>query len=40
MKRTYIAPTLVVAGVVEQTLSGPVFGNEIAQPLTKRPLQS
>jgi hypothetical protein len=36
MKKTYAAPALQsIGGVVNQTLSGPVSGNEIAQPLTK-----
>ncbi len=36
MKKTYISPTLLTLGsVVCETLSGPVSGNEIAEPTAK-----
>lgn len=37
MRKTYVAPALLsIGGVVNETLSGAVSGNEIAEPLTKR----
>ena len=39
MKKSYVAPTLLIAGrVVQETLSGPQIGNEVAEPLRKHPL--
>lgn len=36
MKKTYTHPVVAAAGpVVQHTQSGIVFGNELAQPLTK-----
>jgi hypothetical protein len=36
MKKTYAAPALLTIGsLVPETLSGPVRGNEIAEPVAK-----
>jgi hypothetical protein len=36
MRKAYITPTLLTIGnIVHETLSGPVAGNEIAEPLAK-----